>query len=172
MEETTITMAEEEIIQAALTAAKLATKMSDVKLDVAYAGNFFTMTFRQSALKGEKFDREKSEIYATKSYDVNELPAALFLDCPAARHGLKQKMGDNLAMRKEDKETTAISAAISATDDLWKQLVNGDWNAVGKANNPNVIKVDTQVAKAGLAAMSDEDQAKAIELMKSLGIKF
>ena len=112
-ENNTVELTEEEMIQAALTAAKLTTKMAEVKLDASFNGNLFTMTYRQSALKGEKFDRTKSEIFAVVEYDVTQLPAALFLDCPAARHGLKQKMGDNLAMRKEDKETTAISDAIS-----------------------------------------------------------
>jgi hypothetical protein len=122
-------------------------KMDAVKLDAGFNDNKFFITFRQGVEKGEKFDKEKSEVYHTAEYAISELPASLFVDCPAARHGLKQKMSDNLAMTKELKASTTIEMAVTACDELWTQLVSGNWNAVAKSAKAPSITLNAMESK-------------------------
>ena len=105
---------------------KLAIKMDSVKLDVSYVGTMFNLTFRQGVLKGEKFDREKSEVYHTLEFDITLLPPSIFLDCWCSRHGLKQKLSDNLAMTADAKKETSIQEAIDSTTALWDRLLIGE----------------------------------------------
>lgn len=123
-------------------------KLAAVKLDAGFTlDNKFFITYRQNVAKGEKFDREKSEIFHTSEYDIAELPDTIFIDCPASRHGLKQKMCDNLALRKEDKAATSIEQAITMEDELWAQLIAGNWNAVARGPKAASIKLTDMEAK-------------------------
>lgn len=138
-------------------------KMTQVKLDAGYTDNgAFYMTFRQGVEKGVKFERDKSEVYDTIVFDINELPETIYRECPAARHGLKQKMGDNLAMTKELKEATTITMAITACNELWEQLKLGNWNSVAKGAKAPSVKLSDLETKflAGLASgMMDYETA-------------
>ena len=150
-------------IETMLETAKLATKMNLVKLDANFVGNAFNLTFRQGVEKGEKFDREKSEIYHTATYDLTQLPETLFIDCPASRHGLKQKLSDNLAMKAEVKLTTSVQDCVKLTDDLWTQLKEGNWNAVAqggtKAPTIKLTDLEAKMLVAISAGLMDYDTA-------------
>lgn len=130
-------------------------KMASVKLDAGYTENgAFFITFRQGVEKGVKFEREKSEVYDTITFDVNELPKSIFVLCDASRHGLKQKMCDNLALTKELKEATTITMAIEACNELWEQLKAGNWNAVARGAKAPSVKLSDLETKfmAGIEA--------------------
>jgi hypothetical protein len=144
-------------------------KMDAVKLDAGFDGNKFFMTFRQGAEKGEKFDREKSEVYHTEFFELSDLPASLFVDCPASRHGLKQKMADNLAMTKELKAATTISTAVDSSKELWKQLAGGNWNTVAKSAKAPAITLTAMEAKFMAGVISGVTSWEAAnELYKSI----
>lgn len=110
------------------------TTMKNVKIATsidAIDNNILIITLREAVPKGEKFDAEKNEIYAEMRFDRSVL-AQEIVD-QAVMHGLKQKLCDNLAFTKEDKEVKTVQDAVNMTEALWKQLEDGHWNAPSKA---------------------------------------
>lgn len=124
--------------------------MNAVKINCKTENEVFTMTFRQAALKGEKFDAETSEIYETLTFNLSDLPAAVYQPCDAARHGIKQKLSDNLAGKRDER---TLGQAIIDTKDLWEQL-KVSWNATGKGTKAPTMKLSEMEAKfmAGVIA--------------------
>ena len=129
-------------------------KMAEVKLDCKFVGEVFSMTYRQGVEKGEKYDREKSEIFHTAEYNLSELPENIYLPCDSGKHGIKQKMSDNLAMKAETKATTSIAECLTMEQELWEQLKAGNWNAPTGATKAPSIKLNDLEAKfvAGITA--------------------
>lgn len=107
------------------------TIMKNVKIATTSDNNILTITFRESMPKGEKFDSEKNDTYAEIQFDRDILTQAIIDQ--AVMHGLKQKLVDNLAFTKEDKEVKTVQDAVDMTEALWQQLKDGHWNAPSKA---------------------------------------
>ena len=70
-----------------------------------------------------------------------ELPESVYVPCKAGQHGIKQKLADALAMRKEDKMEATTDTAKAILDALWAQLCEGNWNAPAKACKAPAIKL-------------------------------
>ena len=70
-----------------------------------------------------------------------ELPESVYTPCKAGQHGIKQKLADALAMRKEDKAEATTDTAVAILDLLWAQLKEGSWNAPAKAGKAPAIKL-------------------------------
>lgn len=132
------------------------TFMSSVKIITNFDKNEFTIKYYQSVPKGQKFDIEKAELFASQTFDLTKLSASIFVDCPAARHGIKQKLIDNLAITAETKLVTTVQMAIDSENDLFNQLVAGNWNAKGTGKKAATMKLDaielkfTEGVKSGL----------------------
>jgi hypothetical protein len=143
-------------------------KMNAVKIGAGFTGllnNTFKMEFIQAPIKGEKLDRETAEVFGAIEFDTSELPESIFINCPAACHGIKQKMADNLAMKAEDKAVTSLQEAVNSTEELWNQLVSGNWNAVAKGSKAPSIKLTDMEAKflAGVeAGVMDYEAANSL----------
>lgn len=145
------------------------TTMNMVKININFTSTELHFQYLEKPLQGEKFTRDTAKVYSEKYYTLAELPTSLFIDCPASRHGLKQKLADNLAYKADEKEGISVEDASGSTDDLWKQLVSGNWNAKRK-DASEIIKVNKSKANEALENMSEEDKLKSLALMKQLGI--
>ncbi len=94
-----------------------------------------------------KFEWRDGDIVGMWQGFLAELPESIYVPCKAAQHGIKQKMADALAMRKEDKMEATVETAKAILDLLWAQLKEGNWNAPAKAGKAPAIKLTELEAK-------------------------
>lgn len=119
------------------------TKMKDVKIVTTVEGRTLTITFREAVAKGEKFNPDVHETFASMEFSANELNNLIVEQ--AVMHGLKQKLVDNLAMTKESKDATTVSDSIKMTKELWQQLLDGHWNAPTRTSKaPSITLSDME----------------------------
>jgi hypothetical protein len=60
--------------------------------------------------------------------DCGELPESIFVDCPAARHGITQKLGDA-------KSGGTAQEKYEEVLEIWGNLKGGSWNRRGNSGN-------------------------------------
>lgn len=145
------------------------TKMADVKLVKVLTENVLAMEFYPRPLAGEKLVKTDETCIEQIEIDLALMPENV--KHLAMLHGFSQKFGDNLALTKDIKETFTVEEASEKTKDLERQLMAGDWNATGRSK-AEIIKIDKAGVNSKLDAMTEDEKAAAVALMKSLGIKF
>ena len=80
--------------------------------------------------------------------DTSVLPQIAFVDCAAARHGLKQKLGDA-------KSGGTMAEKLAEVKLIWSNLLTGDWNRKGEASGTENLMPEVFVVLAG----GDEEKA-------------
>jgi len=63
--------------------------------------------------------------------DCLELPEAVYMPCRSAKHGIEQKLRDNLATAKDVKAITSAKELYDKTEKLWNSLKTNEWNLKG-----------------------------------------
>ena len=135
------------------TAGAVTTEEKKARMNVSWAGNKITMLLVGSGKTTETFEG-----------DCTELPANIFVECKAGQLGIEQKLRDNLAMSKETREVTTALEQKTKTEELWKNLKEGNWNIKGKekAETLKVSDIETQFVNAVRSGVMEYAQAKAI----------
>lgn len=116
----------------------------DKKLTKSVEGTVITI----EAIGGEK---------GPMTFDTAELPESV--QAALIPFGASHKLGDSAAGRAGVDAEKAIQA-------VWEGLMKGEWTT----RQPAAPKVSIANVKSALAGMSDEDAAKARELMAAMGI--
>ena len=84
--------------------------------------------------------------------DTSKLPASVWLDCPAARHGLTQKLGDA-------KSGGTASEKFAEVKEIWASLLTGSWNRRAATDTSELILRAYHILahKAGVKAEQADD---------------
>ena len=99
--------------------------------------------------------------------DCLELPKAVYMSCRSAKHGIEQKLRDNLAMSKDVKAITTSKELWDKTEKLWNSLKTNEWNlkGTGAAEKITVSDIELQFIKAILSGEQEYNAASALYTM-------
>lgn len=86
-----------------------------------------------------------------KEFDFSKVPAKIFTDCAAARHGIEQKYGDAKSGDKFGKEKAEY------VDRIYAANVEGNWNIKGDAGDAYIEQAYQILAES---AKQKPEQAK------------
>ena len=99
--------------------------------------------------------------------DCLELPEAVYMSCRSAKHGIEQKLRDNLAMSKDVKAITTSKELFEKTEKLWNSLKTNEWNlkGTGAAEKITISDIELQFIKAIKSGEQEFDAASALYTM-------
>lgn len=139
-------------------------KMNAVRIVVSFFATNIIFRFLQAPEKGVKLESKTAVQFAERKFDMAQLPASLFADCPFSRHGLKQKMVDSLAMNKDVKAVTSLKESVESLSTLWAQFMAGNFNAVSRTTAATVklSDMETQFLASVAAGITTFEQASVL----------
>jgi hypothetical protein len=99
--------------------------------------------------------------------DCLELPETVYVSCRSAKHGIEQKLRDNLAMSKDVKAITTSKELFDKTEKLWNSLKTNEWNlkGTGAAEKITVSDIELQFIKAIKSGEQEYAAASALYTM-------
>jgi len=101
---------------------------------------------------------------ATRIYPIADLGPEVM--AYAARHGVKQKIGDSAGLQRSDYggKSPPWQDKVAAMDETWAQIVAGQWDKGAGAGDT----MDRQVLRMALSELSDEAESEIAEAVEQL----